>query len=115
MYSTLQELLGRTTLEEREVIERWFQNFQAIGLSKRQGMSTARGAAKINQVLDALNPELARRIIPIGGPDSLLRASEAVAAGEVVAAAPHLSPRSLVTIMARRATFSPIAGNALRT
>ena len=56
MYSTLQELLGRTTLEEREVIERWFQNFQAIGLSKRQGMSTARGAAKINQV-DSLRRE----------------------------------------------------------
>ena len=56
MYSTLQELLDRTTLGEREVIERWFQNFQAIGLSKRQGMSTARGAAKINQV-DSLSRE----------------------------------------------------------
>ena len=56
MYSTLQGLLDHTTLEEREVIERWFQNFQAIGLSKRQGMSTARGAAKINQV-DSLRRE----------------------------------------------------------
>ena len=56
MYSTLQELLGRTTLEKREVVERWFQNFQAIGLSKCQGMSTARGAAKINQV-DSLRRE----------------------------------------------------------
>ena len=43
MYSTLQELLSRTTLEEREVIERWFQNFQAIGLSKRQNVYRTRG------------------------------------------------------------------------
>ena len=50
MHPTLKEILGRTTLEEREVIERWFQNFQTIGLSKRQGMSTARGAAMACQL-----------------------------------------------------------------
>ena len=69
MQTTLQEIMGHTTLEERKVIERWFQNFQTIGLSKRQGMSAARGAAmpcqlsqrsitaaKINQV-DSLRRE----------------------------------------------------------
>ena len=50
MHSTLQTALSHGNPEERDVIERWFQNFQTIGLSKRQGMSAARGAAKINQV-----------------------------------------------------------------
>tara|TARA_B100001057_G_scaffold314732_1_gene314821 strand:- start:247 stop:516 length:270 start_codon:yes stop_codon:yes gene_type:complete len=41
----LQELLDRCSKEEREVIERWFKNFQAIELSKMNGISIARGAS----------------------------------------------------------------------
>ena len=41
----LQELLDRCSKEEREVIERWFKNFQAIELSKLNGISIARGAS----------------------------------------------------------------------
>ncbi|QNI58916.1 hypothetical protein SynBIOSU31_02050 [Synechococcus sp. BIOS-U3-1] len=37
------EILERCNEEEREAVERWFKSFQAIGLSKRNGMSVARG------------------------------------------------------------------------
>ncbi len=37
------EILDRCNAEEREAVERWFKSFQAIGLSKRNGMSVARG------------------------------------------------------------------------
>ena len=39
---------------------------------------------KINTVLGALNPRVAERVIHIGTPDSLLRAQECVARGELV-------------------------------
>ena len=41
----LRALLDRCSEEEREVIERWFKNFQAIELSKLNGISIARGAS----------------------------------------------------------------------
>ena len=41
----LQEILEKCNKEEREVIERWFKNFQAIELSKLNGISIARGAS----------------------------------------------------------------------
>ena len=37
------EILDRCNEEEREAVERWFKSFQAIGLSKLNGMSVARG------------------------------------------------------------------------
>ena len=37
------EILERCNEEEREAVERWFKSFQAIGLSKLNGMSVARG------------------------------------------------------------------------
>ena len=37
------EILDRCNEEEREAVERWFNSFQAIGLSKLNGMSVARG------------------------------------------------------------------------
>ena len=41
----LQALLDRCSKEERAAIERWFENFQAIELSKMNGISIARGAS----------------------------------------------------------------------
>ena len=41
----LQEILEKCSQEEREVIERWFKNFQAIELSRLNGISIARGAS----------------------------------------------------------------------
>ncbi|RLJ16268.1 lipid A biosynthesis acyltransferase [bacterium endosymbiont of Escarpia laminata] len=41
-------------------------------------------AEKINQVIQALNPEIADMIIPIGRPDSLFEVQEAVERGEVI-------------------------------
>ena len=41
----LQEILEKCSQEEREVIERWFKNFQALELSKLNGISIARGAS----------------------------------------------------------------------
>ena len=37
------EILDRCNEEERKAVERWFESFQAIGLSKLNGMSVARG------------------------------------------------------------------------
>ncbi len=45
MDSKLKAALSRCNEEEREAVERWFKSFQAIGVSKRNGMSVARGAA----------------------------------------------------------------------
>ena len=39
------EILERCNEEEREAVERWFKSFQAIGLSKLNGMSMARGTS----------------------------------------------------------------------
>ena len=41
----LQALLDRCSKEERAAIEKWFENFQAIELSKMNGISIARGAS----------------------------------------------------------------------
>lgn len=41
----LQALLDSCSKEERAAIERWFENFQAIELSKMNGISIARGAS----------------------------------------------------------------------
>jgi len=46
----LQIILEKCTNEEREVIERWFNNFQAIELSKFNGISIARGASTACQL-----------------------------------------------------------------
>lgn len=39
------EVLDRCNEEEREAVERWFKSFQAISLSKLNGMSVARGTS----------------------------------------------------------------------
>lgn len=41
-------------------------------------------AEKINAVLERINPEVSRLVIPVGRPDTLLRAKEAVDAGELL-------------------------------
>jgi predicted LPLAT superfamily acyltransferase len=42
------------------------------------------GAEKVNRVLDALAPEAAPRVIPLGHPGSMLRAQECLERGEIV-------------------------------
>lgn len=41
-------------------------------------------AAKINAVLESINPDIGQMVIPVGRPDTLLRAKEAVDRGELL-------------------------------
>ena len=56
----------------------------AAGLPPVNMLMYVDNAEKTGGVMRALAPELASRIIPLGGPESLLRAQECLARGEIV-------------------------------
>lgn len=67
-----------------------FEVLRALGVSLRHFpirilMNSAHNQA-ITQFLNTLSPELAKTILPIGGPDTLLRVQESIAAGYLVGA-----------------------------
>jgi len=65
-----------------------FEILRAAGLAERAPtvnmMMRVDGTQKLNSVIDALAPEAAPRVIPLGRPDSLLRAQECLERGEIV-------------------------------
>ena len=65
-----------------------FEILHATGLAEGAPpvnmMMRVGGAEKVNSVMDALAPEAAPRVIPLGHPGSLLRAQECLERGEIV-------------------------------
>jgi predicted LPLAT superfamily acyltransferase len=65
-----------------------FEILRAAGLAERAPtvnmLMRVEGTQKLNSVIDALAPEAAPRVIPLGRPESLLRAQECLERGEIV-------------------------------
>jgi predicted LPLAT superfamily acyltransferase len=65
-----------------------FEILRAAGLAERAPtvnmLMRVEGTQKLNSVIDALAPEAAPRVIPLGRPESLLRAQECLDRGEIV-------------------------------
>lgn len=73
-----------------------FEILRAAGLAEGAPpvnmLMRVEGAEKVNSVMDALAPDAAPRVIPLGRPESLLRAQECLERGEIVG---FLADRSL--------------------
>ncbi len=65
-----------------------FEILRAAGLAERAPavnmLMRVQGTQRLNSVIDALAPEAAPRVIPLGHPGSLLRAQECIERGEIV-------------------------------